>query len=244
MRIAVISDIHGNALALEAVLADIGRQAVDVICNLGDHFSGPVDPLGTAQLLRGAGAISILGNHDRYLLDEAPEDMSKVDRIAIEALRPCDLDWLRTLSETDTLSDILYLCHGTPSADDVHWLQTKDEDGKFFPTQADAIAEQCRGIAFPLICCGHSHVARQVRLEGGQVVFNPGSVGRPAYTMADPISIAQLSPDAGYALVTKKSAEWDIELRQVPYDHMSAAQQARDHGAKAWAKNLEMGWQR
>jgi len=244
MRIAVLSDVHGNALALEAVLADIGRQATDVICNLGDHFSGPVDPLGTAQLLRGFDAISILGNHDRYLLDEAPEDMSKVDRIAIEALRPCDLDWLRSLPETDVVGDVLYLCHGTPASDDTHWLQTKDADGRFFPTAPDVIASACEEIALPLICCGHSHVARAVKLENGQIVFNPGSVGRPAYTMADPTSIARLSPDAGYALVTQKGAEWDIELRQVPYDYMSAAQQARDHGAKTWAKNLEMGWQR
>lgn len=244
MRIAVISDIHGNALALEAVLADIDRQAPDVICNLGDHFSGPLDPLGTARILRGVDAINILGNHDRYLLDDAPEDMSRVDRVAIEAIRPCDLDWLRALPETDAVSDVLYLCHGTPAADDVHWLQIKDEDGKFFPTAPEAIADACDGIGFPLICCGHSHVAREVRLGSGQIVFNPGSVGRPAYTMADPGSVARLSPDAGYALVTRKGAEWDIELRQVPYDHMSAAQQARDHGAKAWARNLESGWQR
>lgn len=68
MRIAVISDIHGNDLALEAVLADIDAQGIDEIVNLGDHLSGPLNAARTAEILIDRGTAAIQGNHDRYLV--------------------------------------------------------------------------------------------------------------------------------------------------------------------------------
>jgi predicted phosphodiesterase len=67
-RIALISDIHGNLAALEAVAADIQKRAVDCVVNLGDSLSGPLLPLETAQLLMAAGWLSLAGNHEQQLL--------------------------------------------------------------------------------------------------------------------------------------------------------------------------------
>lgn len=245
MRIAVIADIHGNALALEAVLEDIAVQSADAVCNLGDHFSGPLDPLGTAKILEDLDALTIAGNHDRYLVEGSEEDeIGEVDAHAIAHLRPRDFAWIRSQPKTAALDDVLYLCHGTPASDDIHWLDTKDEDKNFVAMPADVVAGDAQGIDFPLIGCGHSHVARRIDLPDGRIVFNPGSVGRPAYTMSDPVSAARVSPDAGYALVTRNGAGWDIDLRQVAYDHKAASAMARKRGFKGWARDLAEGRRR
>ena len=72
MRIAVISDIHGNCLALEAVLDDIARQSVDTTLDLGDLLSGPIEPRRTADLLLECDFLTVRGNHERSLMGEAP----------------------------------------------------------------------------------------------------------------------------------------------------------------------------
>ncbi|MEC9404502.1 MAG: metallophosphoesterase family protein, partial [Pseudomonadota bacterium] len=70
MKIAVVSDIHGNVLALEAVLADLKLEAPDLIVNLGDCISGPLWPEETAAILREAAWPTVRGNHDRIVLDD------------------------------------------------------------------------------------------------------------------------------------------------------------------------------
>mgnify|MGYP001055036766 FL=1 len=69
MRIAVISDVHGNRLALEAVEASIAMVGGDATINLGDLFAGPLDPVGTADLLIARNYPTVIGNHDRYIAD-------------------------------------------------------------------------------------------------------------------------------------------------------------------------------
>ena len=75
MRFAAIADVHGNYLALEAVLADIRAQGIDEIVNLGDMASGPLDARRTMDALMALDAVHVLGNHDRWLIDRpAGED--------------------------------------------------------------------------------------------------------------------------------------------------------------------------
>ncbi len=66
MQLAVIADIHGNHLALEAVLADIDRRGLRAIVNLGDVVSGPLWPAETVELVRSRGIPTVRGNHDRW----------------------------------------------------------------------------------------------------------------------------------------------------------------------------------
>ncbi|MGZ2440258.1 calcineurin-like phosphoesterase family protein [Sinorhizobium medicae] len=97
MRIAVSSDIHGNDLALEAVLADVDAQGIDEIVNLGDHVSGPLNAARTAEILIGRNTAAIRGNHDRYLLTIDPSRMGLSDRAAHGELDRRHLDWLAAL---------------------------------------------------------------------------------------------------------------------------------------------------
>ena len=85
MKIAALSDIHGNLPALEAVLDDIERQGADVIVNLGDILSGPLYPSQTADRLMQLGLPTIRGNHDRQLLGADGTRMGPSDRYARSA---------------------------------------------------------------------------------------------------------------------------------------------------------------
>src|SRR6204780_3527331 len=82
MRLAVISDIHANLAALEAVLDDIASKSPDAIINLGDCVSGPLWPKETMELLEGRGIPSVRGNHDRWLRDRPVERLAGSDRFA------------------------------------------------------------------------------------------------------------------------------------------------------------------
>ena len=82
MRFAAIADVHGNYLALEAVIADIRAQGIGEIVDLGDMASGPLDARRTMDALMALDAVHVLGNHDRYLIDRPPEKMGSWDRPA------------------------------------------------------------------------------------------------------------------------------------------------------------------
>ena len=82
MRVAIISDVHGNRLALEAVLEDIVRHGVDATFNLGDLVSGPLEPNWTADILMDLDVPTVRGNHERHLIDYAPDKLGRVDRFA------------------------------------------------------------------------------------------------------------------------------------------------------------------
>src|SRR5258707_385757 len=82
MRFAAIADVHGNHLALEAVVADIRAQGIGEIVNLGDMASGPLDARRTMDALMALDAVHVLGNHDRYLIDRPPGKRGSGDRPA------------------------------------------------------------------------------------------------------------------------------------------------------------------
>ena len=105
--------------------------------------------------------------------------------------------------------------------------------------------ERLGEVSAPVICCGHTHTPRVVRLPTGQLIVNPGSVGCPAYldTRTTPPFIHETgSPDARYALLEKTDAGWRADLLHVPYDSSRMARLARGRGAESWAQAVETGW--
>src|ERR1700693_2087582 len=125
MRFAAIADVHGNYLALEAVLTDIRAHDIDGIVNLGDMASGPpLDARRTMDMLMALAAVHVLSHHDRYLIDRPPEKMGSWDRPAHAQLDAGHLDWLRAVPKTSVFRDQVFLCHATPVSDEVYWLET------------------------------------------------------------------------------------------------------------------------
>src|SRR5271154_3534563 len=100
LRIAVLADIHGNLRALDAVQSDLRKQAPDLVVNLGDHLSGPLQAAATADALMSGNYVNIRGNHDRQLLDRPVEAMGPSDRAASAQLNGRHREWLRSLPPT------------------------------------------------------------------------------------------------------------------------------------------------
>lgn len=253
MKIALISDIHGNLPALDAVLADIARVGVDITANLGDIVSGPLWPAQTADRLMALGLPTIAGNHERQVLSDNPARHGESDAWAAPRLAAHHRQWLRSLPGTLWLAPGVYACHGTPGSDLHYWLETVTPDyGQHgSPGVRAATAEEAwaRARGTPaagaaLAVCGHSHVARMASLPGGPLVLNPGSVGLPGYDDTHPHRhrVQAGTPHARYALATLTAAGWQAELRAIAYDHHSAARQAMANGRADWACAISTGW--
>jgi predicted phosphodiesterase len=246
MRFAAIADIHGNYLALEAVIADIRAQDIDEIVNLGDMASSPLEARRTMDALMALDAVHVLGNHDRWLIDRPPEKMGAWDRPAYAQLDAKHLDWLRKVPPTLVFRDQVFLCHATPGNDDVYWLETVMPDGSVKLSPLEAIEKEAEGISQSLILCAHTHIARAVRLRDGRMVVNPGSVGIPgfSYNVPYPHRIEPGTPDARYAVLELAGGQWRVTFRHVPYDNEAMASLARKNGYAELALALATGWVR
>jgi putative phosphoesterase len=244
MRFAAIADVHGNHLALEAVLADIHDLGIQQIVDLGDMASGPLDARRTMDRLMALDAVHVLGNHDRWLIDRPVEQMGPWERPAYAQLEPKHLDWLRTVPATQVYREQVFLCHATPADDNVYWLESVAPDGAVSCAPLDAIETIAEGISQSLILCGHTHTARAVRLRDGRLVVNPGSVGSPGYSyrLPYPHVIEAGTPDARYAILDLRPSGWSVTFRHVPYDHGAMAELARANGDAESASALATGW--
>jgi predicted phosphodiesterase len=245
MRIALLSDIHGNLDALRAVLGDVARRGVDRIVNLGDSLSGPLLPRETAAFLMAQPWVHLAGNHERQLLDFAPERRGPSDRYAHAQLDAPVFDWMRGLKSAQALDDEVFLCHGTPRSDLEFFLETLD-GARFRPATGEEIEERLGAIPAAVVACGHTHVPRVVRSRTGQLLVNPGSVGLQAYEDAHPWPhvVENGSPDARYAIVEKRDGSWSAELVAVPYDHAVAARLAATRDRRDWEAGLLTGYLR
>lgn len=241
--LAVLADIHGNPLALEAVLADARQRGVSRFVNLGDTFYGPLFPAETWSILKLLGMPTILGNQDRILLEGGPDwEGVPAFRAARRALGEEGLAWLRALPATSVLDDDILLCHGTPT-DDMAYLLEDIVAGR--PVLRDCAAIEAdilpEASGCSLVLAGHSHRPGHIRC-GDVTIVNPGSVGLPAYDDdSPPHAMASGSPHAKYALVWRAEAGWEVEFRNVEYDWETVAAKAQENGREDWAGWLRTG---
>jgi len=181
--LGVIADIHGNAWAFEAVVADAYHRGVSEFVDLGDVLYGPLAPKKTFKLLRQIKLVAqVQGNQDRLIL-KGPGTPT-LDWVRCD-LGEEPLSWLAALPSIATYGDCL-LCHGTPYSDTTYLLE--DVSAGFARVRSEHEIENLLGSTeAPRILCGHSHVQRMVRLTSGRTIVNPGSVGVPAYDDDAPV---------------------------------------------------------
>jgi putative phosphoesterase len=200
MRLGLISDVHGNLAALEAVLAELDGAGVDAIAFAGDAVSYYPAVNETLDLLRARVRWAITGNHDAYLLGRLPMP-PQIVAIANpghfeRAMSAENRAWLAGLPESlDVALDgaRLMLRHGSPWAIEEYIHPDHARFDRFAELPAD------------LVVLGHTH-RPFVRDVGGVRIVNPGSVGQPR----------DGDPRASLALVDLPAR--DVELRRVPYD--------------------------
>lgn len=243
MRIAVIADVHGNLIALEAVLAHLRGAAPDLIVNLGDLVSGPFDPSGSADAQMALACPTVAGNHERQLLEGGT---GASDAFARPLLSRSHLAWIGVLPKTLSLIDgQVFACHGSPRGGDLEYLLEDVSAGRAMLDTAEAIRSRLGGIgeAAKVVLCGHTHMPRMVGI-GGVLVVNPGSVGLPGYRDSQPVPHVMEAgmPHARYAVADRRNGDWTAELRAVPYDYEAAARQAEQHGRPQAAHVVRTGW--
>lgn len=241
MRIAVLSDIHGNAWALDAVLEELKSAGADRALNLGDCFFGPLDPAGTYARLRELDWPTVRGNQDRSLIEGAdnPTAVFTLREIGAEGVA-----WLAERTELTVLDGPILACHGDLEHDDVTLLERVEPTHVRMATDAELVeALSGAGQGVEIVLCGHSHRPGTVRLSDGRLVVNPGSVGLPAYTADDPHPHGMESgtPHARWAILETTDAGWRVELRATPYDVGPAVEAARTNGRPGWARWIETG---
>ncbi|MFN0167399.1 MAG: metallophosphoesterase family protein [Bryobacteraceae bacterium] len=242
MRIAALADIHGNLLALEAAIADLREMAPDLVVDLGDHLSGPLQAGATADLLLTQAWVSIRGNHDRHLVEREPEKMSPADRAAHEQLTETHRIWLRSLPATRDLDGSVRLCHGSPRSDMVFLLEDFSEAGiALAPREA---IETRLDPGPDLVLCAHSHIPRIVALANGMTVVNPGSIGLQAFRDDKPFPyrVELGSPHARYAVLDQVGRSWRVTFRTVEYDWQAASAIAGEAERPDWAHALATGY--
>lgn len=238
--LAVLADIHGNIWALESVLADLRRRGITRVVDLGDSLSGPLEPGAAAERLMQEQIESLCGNDDRAIFPTGKS--SPTHEYARRSLTQEQMAWLQSQPATRIIDGQIFLCHGTPSSDEVYLLEEPQPQSSILK-ETQAIVQALAQVAQPVICCGHSHTPRAVYLPGGQLIINPGSVGLPAYTMEEPFpyKMESGSPHARYAILSKINERWAVSHLAVPYDWWKAAAKARENARPDWAAWLESG---
>ncbi|WP_168163816.1 metallophosphoesterase [Jeongeupia sp. USM3] len=240
LRYALLSDIHGNLAALDAVLADLADWPGATLLDLGDTLYGPLDPRGTWQRLLAESetrrVLGVNGKQDREIIAAAS---SATMDFVVDELGDAGWRWLQKRPASMLVDNLIYLCHGKPGDDTRYWLEDLDDGLRALgDINADAT-----GIVAEIMACGHSHIPRVVTLPDGRMIVNPGSVGLPAFRDADPPHAMQTgAPLARYARIEASDRGWLIDHRAVPYDHEQAVEQALDRDRLDWGQWLSSGW--
>lgn len=214
-ELAVISDVHANLEALEAVLQE--TRGLDIIC-LGDLVDYGANPNEVVELVRKRGMRTVMGNHDWAA---ANGDASRFNaRAAMSSiwtqrhLTGQNLEYLRSLppeSRTSLEGAEAYFTHGSP--DDRLWEYVDPR------THSNLFGHYLSRLEVGLIGLGHTHVP-YVWEEGGRKVFNPGSVGQPR----------DGNPKASFAVVSTDGRGATVDLRRVEYDVQRAASKILEAG--------------
>ena len=242
MKIAVLSDIHGNFWALSEVLKDIEKKKPDLIINLGDSLYGPLNPKETFELINSYNIISIAGNEDRLILENLERaDNSGTLKFVIDNLPADAIDWLYALPETQILHCNAMICHGMPYSDTTYLLECVSDSGMTV-NDPGKIEEILHGIIQKNIFCGHSHTPRVV-CTPDRTIVNPGSIGLPAYDDEQPVyhKIENFHSNAQYGIVVIHENEVKTEIISLPYDIDKAVNCAIKNNRSDWAKWLKTG---
>jgi predicted phosphodiesterase len=224
MRVVVLSDIHGNAFALDIALADFKREVVDQVVCLGDAIQGGPQPAEVVARLRELGCSVVMGNADAWLLtgeDSGKEPIveerqAKLDEVrawSLAQLSEADRAFIAAFQPTVEIAlpgDQSLLCfHGSPASfDDI--LLPATPEAEFQAMLAPHLPRLMTG--------GHTHLQHVRRIGTSKsFFFNPGSVGF-AYSHQQPETSFRADPWAEYAVLTAEPNRLALEFRRVPYD--------------------------
>jgi putative phosphoesterase len=226
MRVAVISDIHGNLVSLERVLEVIESEGIDHMVCLGDIAATGPQPHQVIQRLRSTKCPVIMGNADAWLLNPTPpgeedEDGKRIIELnswCSRQLTQTDRDYLLSFPATyemDLDHDLKMLCcHGSPQSNMDRILAT---------TQIEDLHTMLGDVTGDIMACGHTHL-QLLRRHMSQLIFNPGSVGMPydvtrnSHALNSADARVRNPPWAEYGIVDSTKKGFEISFRRTPVD--------------------------
>ena len=240
-RIGVISDVHGNLLALEAVLAELEQEELDGLVCLGDVAVGP-QPAQALARVRELNCPIVKGNWDEWFSDGIPPAEDEIGRKLVEIgefwtaqLSGDELEELRGFAPTVEIElgeETAFCFHGSPSS---------NMEGIYSVTPNDTLAQYLGDTADrAVLLCGHTHLQMLRRLDHSLIV-NPGSVGLPFSDWA-PHTI-RIAPWAEYGILACDNGQLSVDLRRTSYDVDALLELSLDSGmphAQWWVDS----WQR
>lgn len=218
MRIAVVSDVHGNLVALDACLADLQAQGgADALVAAGDLFLDGPKPKKVLQRLQEVGAQCLRGNTERYLTEPAGETFEPMEEQQLEWTRrdlgEKSLAWISELPFAIRIGEEdnqLLVVHANPTNDSEHLWPDADD-----ATLARLVGEEkATAIAF-----GHLHLP-YVRTWRGKLLVNVASAGLPKDGDAR----------ASYVILTEQHGGWEVKHRRVEFDVKKVATQLASCG--------------
>lgn len=217
-RVALLSDIHGNLVALEAVLSDIAGRGVTRGVILGDVAVGGPEPRGALARIKELGLPVVLGNTDAWLVNPRPfVDHRFPEKESIESwcraqMTESDLAVVAGFKPVVTLpmeaGQSMLCIHGSPRSPGERILAT---------TPDEELANMLGPTPPALVACGHTHTA-MLRRAGATTIINPGNVGLNGNAVAE------------YAIVDLTEGRLNVEFRQVAYDKALLAERVRQSG--------------
>lgn len=211
IKIALISDLHANIAAFDAVLDDISKTGVDEIICLGDIASLGPQPREIVARVRELGCSAIQGNHD-VLPPDKTAPLQEFELWTASQLSPDDLAWLTSLPatlEVQLEADIKMLCvHGSPRSFDERILAE---------TPRNTLDEMLIDCNYKVIACGHTHI-QLLRRHNTCSLVNVGSVAMPFVKPLVKGNAPQHFPWAEYGIVSFDNGQLGIDLRQVEYN--------------------------
>ncbi len=213
MRIAVLSDLHGNLHALNRCLDDLAaRGGADTIVAAGDLCMDGPKPRETLERLRDVGAQCVRGNTDRMIGTAAPDE-DPGTAWTRRQIGAADAQWLAQLPFARPFGDDadgLLVCHANPRSDDEH----------VWPDAGDELLERLfAGVVQRTIAFGHLHVP-YVRVWRDRTLVNVSSAGLPK----------DGDPRAHYAIFTQRSGGWEVQTRRVEFNVEKVARQLARSG--------------
>jgi predicted phosphodiesterase len=224
VRTALFSDVHGNAVAFDALLADLGRLPVEQLVCLGDAIQGGPQPAECIDRLRALGCPIVLGNADWEMLTLETE-LEEWTRAQLSA---DDLQFVRSFAPTIQLPGILAF-HGSP----------RSFEDRILPwTPEDEFRELLAGADAAVLTGGHTHL-QFLRRRDESVFVNPGSVGL-AYAYHQPEETFRFDPWAEYAVVSNEDGVFSLEFRRVPFDPAEVVRAFETSGNPA--QDRARGW--
>jgi predicted phosphodiesterase len=230
MRIALVSDMHGNAVAFRAALADVEQHEPDLIVSLGDVAQGGPQPRECIELLQELGCPCVYGNSDHFLValdfgnEPVTEQQLTTAHWSREQLGEDGLAFLESFESTVEAGRVL-CCHATP----------KSNEDVIVPTTPRADVDAAlSGVTAPAVAVGHVHL-QWLRRFGEILWFCVGSVGL-VYEHRQPDFDVPFEPFSEYSLIDDETLA--VEFRRIPFDveHLIAAARAKDFpGFERWA---------